>query len=195
MRLVAHDGDEEMHLARVRLQRRGNRIEPRHHRRQLRQKRRGRLKPRFVELVQDVHVVAGINVFTKGVAVIHQLHQPVALLALWNPLGQTRHDLPVRPVDGVIPEQRLPQRGGLALRVLHGGPAIETQQADHCLHQLRRMAAKNPQRITRRVGQAAPHQVQHKMPGVLRGALPGQPVMPRQFRQERILPRIRACRL
>ena len=164
---VAHHRDAKMRLARMRLERRGDRVEPRHHRRQLRQKRRRRLEPRLIELPEDVHVVAAINVFAQSVAVIHQFHQPVALFPLRNALRQGGHHLPVGPVHGVIPQQRLAECGGLAPRVVHFGPAIETQQADHLLHQLRRMAAKNPQRVPRPVGQAAPRQAQHEMPRVL----------------------------
>ena len=147
--LITHHGDAQMRLVGVRLQRGGDGIQPRHHRRELGEKRGGRLEPRLVEFLQDVHVVAGIDVFAQGVAVIDEFHQPVALFALRNALGQGRHHLPVRPVDGVIPQQRLPERRGLALRVVHRGPAIETQQRDHFLHQLRRVAAKSAQRIAR----------------------------------------------
>ena len=65
--------------------------------------------------------------------------------ALRHALGQSGHHLPVSPVDGVIPEEGLAEGGGVAPRVVHFGPAVETQQADHFFHQFRRMAAEDPQ--------------------------------------------------
>ena len=141
--LIAHHRNAQVRFVGVGLRRGGNRIQPRHHGRELGYKRGGRREPGFVEFPQDVHVVARINVFAESVAVIDKPHQAAALFALRDVLGQGHYHLPVRPVDGVIPQQRLPERRGLALGVIHLGPAAETQQRDHILHQLRGVAAED----------------------------------------------------
>ena len=84
VRFVTHDGDAKVHLSGMRLERGGNGVKPRHHRRELGQKGSRRLETRFVKFFQDIHVVAGVNVFAERVAVIDEFHQPVPLFALWN---------------------------------------------------------------------------------------------------------------
>src|ERR1051325_6544973 len=81
-RLKSHYRDAKMHLARMRLQRGSNRIKPGNDGRKLFEERFRGLKPRFVELFQDVNVISRVDILDEFIGVIDDLHQPIALLAL-----------------------------------------------------------------------------------------------------------------
>src|SRR5436309_10954509 len=53
---------------------------------------RSRFKATLVELFQDVHVITRIDVIAEHFAVIDDLHDAVALFALWNSLGKRRSE-------------------------------------------------------------------------------------------------------
>src|SRR5258706_11582955 len=142
VRLITDYGDAEMHFARMRLQRGSDRIKPRHHRRELRQKSLWRFETRLVELFEDVHVIARVYVFIEHIAVIDDFHEMVALLALGNALAQLAHDLSVCPVEYVIVQQGLVQGSGLAFRVSCRSLRIKTEQGNYFIHQHWRVAAK-----------------------------------------------------
>ena len=159
----AHGRHGEMHLARMRLGRRGDRVEARLQAIERLQQagQRGHHRGKGHQEVEQV----GVGQLGRPLAARQRL-QLQRLLAVEGAGGQEHHALVAGAGDVDLAQKHLAQRQGLAVEGHHllagGADAIE-----HGLHELRVLAGEHAQAVACLVGEVGGRQVEHDVTHVL----------------------------
>src|SRR6266481_3691598 len=115
MGFVSDDGNADMRFAGVRLEGGGDGIKARYNGSKLRQKTFRCLKAGLIEFLEDVDIIASVNVIAEHFAIVDDFHESIALFALMYAFGETGENFSIGAIQGVIFEQRFAQCAGLSV--------------------------------------------------------------------------------
>ena len=145
MRFVTDNRDTKMHFTQVRAWRRSDRVKPRRNRGKLREEFIRGAERRFVEFAQHIEIIARVKVVTEKLIVVHELHQPIALLALRGAFGQRGHEFSVGPIKHHVLEEGLSKRFCSPRRKGDSRISAKLELSDDLIRQRNRVTGKDAQ--------------------------------------------------
>ena len=185
MRLILHHRHRQVHLARMRLRRRRNRIKPR--RDLVRQRQKFRRREPHRVLNQHIRVVPRKNVIVQHLFIGDNLRQRLLLLPLRQFFQHRLDEFLAHAIQDIAVDQQLPQRD-LPRRLVHHRRPVKAQVRQQVIHRLCKIARHHAQRIARHISNPARAEIDHKMPRILIGTLARKRVIGRQPGFVRIRP-------
>jgi len=187
MGLVADNFNTEMRFAGVFVKRGGNGVKARSDRREAGKEGLRGWEPAAAEFLEDIDVIAGIDVIRQKVGVVGDLQEACALGPIGHKVGQAGDNFAVSAVEGEVAPQGVAQGHSFPPGISNRRDRVKTEEVDDLGDEGRRILSEGAEGIAGGIAESAAIKVEDKMARVLVGARPGESIVTGEFRQERIL--------